>query len=204
MYSKNQIIDLFKLSNKQVYKLDKFIEEIKHFNIHTNIVGKSTLIDPWRRHILDSLQIANFIKSNKSTIIDMGTGAGIPGIILSIINYNNVSLVDSNTKKIRFINNLLPKLNIRVRIYLQSLESLKNKKFDFLISRALANLNKLFFYSQNFLKHDSVLIFLKGKNVKNEIKIAQEKWQFNYKNYNSLSDEQGNVLIIDNLKIRND
>ena len=80
--------------------LDKFIEEIKLFNIHTNIVGKSTLIDPWRRHILDSLQISNFIKNNKSTIIDMGTGAGIPGIILSIINYHNVSLIDSNIKKI--------------------------------------------------------------------------------------------------------
>ena len=204
MYSKKQIINLFNLSNTQVLKIDKFIAEIKQHNNHTNIVGKSTLIEPWKRHVLDSLQISNFIQNKKSSICDMGTGAGIPGLILSIKNYTNISLIDSNAKKINFIRSVIPKLDIRAKIYLKRIEAIQNKKFDFLVSRALANLNKLFFYSQYFLKQDTVLIFLKGKTYKNEIIEAYKKWEFYYEIHKSLSDKLGTVLIINHLKKIND
>ena len=130
----------------------------------------------------------------------MGTGAGFPGLILAMMGFKNVSLIDSNSKKINFIREVSKKLDIKANIYLKRIENLNNKKFDFLVSRALANLTKLLTYSHKFISKDSVLIFLKGKAVNEEIKHAQKKWRFDYSLKKSQSDERGKILIIKNLK----
>ena len=199
MYSKKKVIEQFGLSINQCIKIDNFILMVKKYNAHTNIVGKSTLLDPWRSHILDSLQVSNFIPKKNCSILDLGTGAGIPGLVLSIYNYSNVSLIDSNLKKINFVKSACTKLNIQASIYKDRIEKLKNIKFDFLISRALANISKLFFYSQNFLEKDTILIFLKGKNAKKELLDANKKWNFQYKMQQSISDKRGNVVVIKGL-----
>ena len=87
-------------------------------------------------------------------------------------------------------------MNINIKIYHQRIESLIDKKFDYLVSRALANLNKLFFYSQKLLNNNTVLIFLKGKQVKNEIHEASKCWKFRHEIYQSISDKRGSVVII--------
>jgi len=130
----------------------------------------------------------------------MGTGPGLPGLVLAIIGYKNVNLVDSNQKKISFVKHISKKLDISVKIFLSRVEKLNNSKFDFLISRALANLNKLFIYSHNVTDKNTVLIFLKGQKVKNEIQEAKKIWSFNSEIYPSQSDERGSVLIIKKLK----
>lgn len=204
MFSKKNISERFNLSQEKVDKLDKYIQEITNYNTHTNIVGKSTLIDPWKSHVLDSIQMGNFISNKKSSILDMGTGAGIPGIILAISQFTNVSLIDSNLKKIKFVKFVCLKLNINIKIYHQRIESLINQKFDYLVSRALTNLNKLFFYSQKLLNKHTILIFLKGKHTNDEINEAKRFWKFRYKLYQSISDERGNVVIIKDLMKIND
>ena len=200
MYTKQKIVEKFNLSIHQSSKIDQYLDEIHIFNNHTNIVGKSTLVDPWNRHVLDSIQITNFITNKKSSILDLGTGAGIPGIILSINDFTNVSLIDSNLKKINFIKLVCLKLNIKTKIYHQRIESLINKKFDYLISRAVTNLSQLFYYSQKLLNKNTILIFLKGKNVKEEIKEANIKWKFKHELYQSISNKNGNIVIIKHLR----
>ena len=148
MISKNKILHRYFFTEAEIIKIDRYIEEIKKFNSHTNIVGKSTLVDPWNRHVLDSIQISYFIKNKESSILDMGTGAGIPGLILAINKFSNVSVVDSNLKKINFVKNICLKLKIKAKIYHSRIELINNLKFNFVISRALSNLNKLFFYSE--------------------------------------------------------
>ena len=91
---------------------------------------------------------------------------------------------------------------IKAKIFLCRIEKLNIRKFDFLISRALANLNKLFTYSHKFTNQNTVLIFLKGKKVKDEIKDAKKTWSFNSKIFPSHSDKRGNVLIVKNLKLK--
>ena len=91
MLSKQKIIEKFGLTELQSKKIDQYIYEINAYNNDTNIVGKSTLIDPWKSHVLDSIQIGNFIQNKKSSILDMGCGAGMPGLILAISNFTNVS-----------------------------------------------------------------------------------------------------------------
>ena len=138
--------------------------------------------------------------NNELIILDMGTGAGLPGLILSIMGCHNVTLVDSNNKKTKFLEKIKKEMNLKVKIILDRVENEENKKYDIITSRALANLSKLFTYSHNFLKKNTVLIFLKGKTVNDEILDATKIWKFEYQKHVSLSDKGGNLLVIRNLK----
>ena len=84
--------------------------------------------------------------------MDLGTGAGLPGIPLAILNYEKINVVDSNGKKIKFVKSVCKKLNLNVNVFLSRIEQLKKIQYDFLISRALSKLNKLFCYSYGFIK----------------------------------------------------
>ena len=198
----SKIKNTFSFNSSQEIKLIKFLKELAIHNKRINLVGKSTLVNPWRSHILDCIQVSSFIKNRNSTILDMGTGPGLPGLVLAIIGYKNVNLVDSSRKKINFVKHISNKLEINVKIFLSRIEKLNNSRFDFLISRALTNLNKLFIYSLKLTGKDTVLIFLKGKKVKNEIQEAKKIWSFNSEIFPSQSDERGSVLIIKNLKLK--
>ena len=167
-------------------------------------MGKSTLVDPWSKHILDSLQLISFIKNKSHSILDMGTGAGLPGVVLSIVGYKNISLVDSNEKKIKFLKRTKDYLGLDLNIILGRLEKIHNLKFDIITSRALAKLNILFGYSQNFMKKNTVLIFLKGKTVNEEIFEAKKNWKFEFQKYQSVSDIRGVILVIERLSRTND
>ena len=198
----NPLKNLFFINQSQETRFQKLINELILFNKHTNLVGKSTLVNPWNSHILDSIQIIPLINQKKSSILDMGTGAGFPGLVLAIMGYEKVNLVDSNGKKIRFLKNVCKKLDIKANIYLSRIEKLKSKSYDYLISRALAKLNELFVYSHNFVNKNTVLIFLKGKNVNEEIAEARKNWIFNSTIRQSYSDERGKILIIKSLVLK--
>ena len=198
----NLVKNIFSINQSQEIRLQKFINELVFFNKHINLVGKSTLVNPWKSHILDSIQIIPFINKQNSSILDMGTGAGFPGLVLAIMGYERVSLVDSNGKKISFINNICKKLDIKANIILSRIENLEIRQYDFLISRALAKLNKLFAYSHNFINKDTVLIFLKGKSVKEEMIEARKNWVFKSAIQQSYSDKRGKILIIKNLVLK--
>ena len=198
--TKEEIIKKFNINGYQEKLLDKYIFNLKKYNKHTNLVGDSTLEDPWKRHILDCLQILPMLNNYNYSILDMGTGAGLPGLILSIMGCQNVTLVDSNNKKIKFLEKIKKEMNLKVKIVLDRVENEENIKYDIITSRALANLSKLFIYSHNFLKKNTLLIFLKGKTVNDEILDATKIWKFEYQKHASLSDRGGNLLVIRNLK----
>ena len=103
MLTKEHILKKYSISAKQEQTLLLFLERLGAYNNHTNLVGKSTLVNPWISHVLDSLQIIPHLKNKNMTILDMGTGAGFPGAVLSIAGFKNVTLVDSNGKKINFL-----------------------------------------------------------------------------------------------------
>ena len=204
LLNKEEILTKFSIHSGQEKNLQKYIDSIIKYNFHTNLVGKSTLADPWSKHILDSLQLISFIKNKSHSILDMGTGAGLPGAVLSIVGYKNISLVDSNGKKIKFLKRIKDDLGLDLNIITGRLEKIHNLKFDIITSRALAKLNILFGYSQNFMKKNTVLIFLKGKTVNEEIFEAKKNWKFEFQKYQSVSDTRGVILVIERLSRTND
>ena len=199
--TKEDVIKIFNLKKAETIALNKFISELKKINSLINLVGKSTLLNPWDRHICDSLQIIPFIKNKNSSILDMGTGAGLPGIVLSILGYKNITMVDSRKKKTEFVKQIIEKLGLKAKIINSRLEDLRLPPFQYITSRALASLDKLLNYSLFFSNDKTRLIFLKGKNVNIEIFEAKKKFFFDYKIYESKSSGEGFVVKIKDFKI---
>ena len=190
----------FKLSKIQKNNINQFLKLLSYYNLKTNLVGKSTLIDPINSHVVDCIQLSKFIESKKSKIADLGTGAGLPGLILNICGFQNLYLVDSNKKKINFLKIVADEMRLKVNIINSRIENLKNIKFDYIVSRALANLDKLFYYSSLLSHKKTKFLFLKGKNLASEISFAKKNWIFNFEIFNSISDSRGQIIKVDGLK----
>jgi len=200
LLTKESIVKKYSVNAAQEALLQSFLEKLGEHNLQTNLVGKSTLENPWVSHILDSLQVMPHITNKNAKILDMGTGAGFPGAVLSIAGCKNVTLVDSNGKKINFLKLTKKELLLSFNVILGRLESLNNLKYDVITTRALSSLDRLFSYSQKFLKKNTVMIFLKGKTVNEEIQEAKKKWSFHFTKVQSTSHSDGSVLVIRNLK----
>jgi len=199
-FSHPSLLSEFKLSTFQNKKIINFLNILSDWNKKFNLVGKSTLTNPEKFHILDCIQIVKIIKNKKSKVIDIGTGAGLPGIILSIYGYSNLSLLDSNQKKINFIRYVANELNLSINIINSRIENFKDSKFDYIVARALAKLDKLLFYASLLSHNKTQLVFLKGEKLNDEIKSAKKRWRFDFTIKKSISDKRGQIITINSLK----
>ena len=146
--NKTEIISYFNLKKIQIEKIEFFINSIINFNQHTNLIGNSTIDNIWNRHILDCLQLTKHITNKTYKILDMGTGAGLPGVLFSIVGYKNVLMVESIKKKTDFIKQIITELSLSARVRNKRIENTKTTPQDIIVSRALAPLNKLLTYAR--------------------------------------------------------
>ena len=198
--NKDDVVSKFGLTRTQVSKIERYVLEMFEFNKHTNIVGRSTLENVWERHIADSLQLSLFISQKKFKVFDLGTGGGLPGIPLSVLGYDNVFMVDSVGKKIDFVRGVIKLLSLSAKTQKKRIEQLNIGKADLIVSRALAPLNKLLSYSLLHSNKNTTSLFLKGRNVYNEIEMAKKNFYFNFQTFKSISSKEGCVLKIKNIK----
>ena len=197
---KSSVIKKYNLSRKQIDLIDSYLLKLKKSNQIHNLVGPSTIDISWDRHINDSLQLSEFMLKKNASIIDFGTGAGLPGLILHIFGYTNILMIDSKMKKINFIKEFAQEQNLEIKTICTRVEKIKNQKFDFVICRAFAPLLKLLDYSRFFHKKNTSLLFLKGRSVKKEIQDAKKSYSFEYDLYPSQSEGDGYVLKINKYK----
>ena len=197
---KKTVIKKYNLNRKQIDLIDNYILKLTNSNQIHNLVGPSTINIAWDRHINDSLQLSEFILKKNASIVDLGTGAGLPGVILHIFGYSNILLIDSKMKKINFIKEFAYEQNLVIKTICTRVEKIKNQKFDFIICRAFAPLIKLLDYSRFFTKKNTSLLFLKGRSVKNEIEDAKKHFNLEHEIYPSKSEGGGFVLKVNKFK----
>ncbi len=199
---RNEVVKRFELTTLQSKQIDMYIEELLDFNKHTNLIGKSTQTNIWERHIADCLQLSLFINKKNLKIFDLGTGGGLPGIPLSILGYRNIFMIDSVGKKIDFIRNVIKKLSLSANTEKKRIEKLDIGKADLIVSRALAPLHKLLAYSLLLSNKNTTSLFLKGRNVYNEIDMAKNDFCFDFETFKSISSKDGCVLKIKDIKVK--
>ena len=136
---------LLNVSRETMICFDKYLNLLSDWQEKLNLVGSSTLRDPWTRHILDCGQLASFIKKKDEKIFDIGSGAGLPGIILGIMGYKNIVLVESDFKKTVFITEALRKCNIQAVVENKRVEDLEGMQGKTIVSRAFAPIDKTLF-----------------------------------------------------------
>ena len=201
--SKPDIVSEFVLNKTQVDKIDFYLSSIIEHNKHTNLVGKSTIENIWDRHVLDCLQLTKYIINKKLKILDLGTGAGLPGVLFSIVGYQKVLMVDSVKKKTDFVRKIIKELSLTAKIQNKRIEKPPTSQHDIIVSRALAPLVKLLTYARMYSNKNTTSLFLKGRNANSEIDIASKVYFFEFEKIKSLSSDDGCVLKINNIRYKN-
>jgi len=186
-------------SQDALYKLDIFCKEVIEYNLKYNLISKSTINSIWNRHVLDSAQLVKFIDFNsKSSLSDLGTGAGFPGIVMAIFNRNSqfhVKLYDKSRVKTKFLQLLCEKLNIKAQIYEGDY---KNHVIDsnYIVSRAFKKLEEHIRISREIIKVSHKLIILKGKSAEEEIKKLNNNYNYIYNLEKSITSPESKIVII--------
>ncbi len=187
------------VSRETYERYDIYYSQILIWNHAISLVQKQTLDDFCIRHIIDSLQIANFLPLINSSIVDLGTGAGFPGMVLAMHNYSNVSLVEANLKKTHFLHETARLSKTKVCIINNRAENILGK-FDFVISRACSSLSNLLFLMKNVSRETTQGIFHKGASYNSEIEEAKKYWKFEFELHTSITNKQSKIILIKNLE----
>jgi 16S rRNA (guanine527-N7)-methyltransferase len=191
------------VSHEAMVKLDRYAELLMEWNQKFNLVAESTLPHIWKRHFLDSAQLLKHIPTAAKSIADMGSGAGFPGLVLSILGAPNVHLIEATGKKANFLRAVIEDLKLTTEVRQERAETLRNTSFDVITARAVGSLLDLLNYSRHLIHKDSLALFLKGQNADVELTGATKYWTFNPEKIQSLSDSSGSVLILRDINPKN-
>ena len=185
-------------SAKNISEIKIFINELLRVNKKHNFISKSTEHVIWHRHILDSAQLVKFIDFSKSSLSDLGSGAGFPGLILALFNKNkdfHVKLYEKSPVKRAFLGNISDKLSLKIEIFGNVYEN--SIDTDYIVSRAFKKLEEVIQVSREIAKKSHKLIILKGQNAQEDLKKAFNTEKYDYKLENSITNEDSKIIIVD-------
>jgi len=187
-----------KYNDDDLRRINKFVKYLLFFNKKYNLISKSSEIDIWTRHILDSAQLVKFIDfDDNSSLSDLGSGGGFPGIILSIFNKNSkfhVKLYEKSPIKVKFLENAVKLIGsnakvIKGDIFSHTIES------KYIVCRAFKKMDKLIQVSREICKKPHRFIILKGKSAQEELEKAMKKKIFKYSLVKSITSKDSKIVI---------
>ena len=205
-FIKNSELGIQNVSRETLDELNKYSLSILKKNKDINLISSSTEKTINTRHIADSAQIIDFInKNNIKVCTDLGSGAGLPGIVLAILMKPKkpefkVIIYEKSYHKSNFLKEISKKFKLNTVINQKNIFEQKNLETDIIISRAFKPLPVIFeIASKNFKKYKYIILFL-GKSGKEILKVASKKWKFDYEEKKSLTNDESLVVKIANLK----
>ena len=179
-------------------RLGMYLTVLVKWQAAINLVSAKTLDDPWRRHILDSAQLAAHIRAD-DTIADLGSGAGLPGLILAIMTGCKTDLVESDQRKATFLREAARLTNTPVTVHAARAEAVPPLGASVVTARALAPLERLLPWVYRHLASEGRAVILKGGGVDEELTLARKQWSMSEMRNDSLSDASGCILTLTKL-----
>ncbi len=161
-----------------------------------NLVGPSTVPDLWRRHFADSAQLFELVPSTARVLVDLGSGAGFPGMVLALLGVPEVHLIEADRRKATFLREVARATGATVTVHADRIEAVPPFAADVITSRACAPLEKLLGLAEPFRRTDTLGLFLKGKTVNRELTQANKVWDINAVIRPSQTDPDGSILLI--------
>ena len=190
------------INDKKLDLIETFVREVINYNQKYNLISQNSEKDIWNRHVLDSAQLVKYIDhKNFNSLSDLGTGAGFPGIILSIFYSDiltfHVKLYEKSKVKVGFIKSIIQKLNLeRIYIYDNDYQS-HTIETDYIICRAFKKLPEILRISRETSKKSHKLIVMLGKSAQEELKKASKGLIYKYKLVPSITASDSKIIIID-------
>ncbi|HEX6841741.1 MAG TPA: 16S rRNA (guanine(527)-N(7))-methyltransferase RsmG [Stellaceae bacterium] len=190
---------LTNVSRETFNRLVIYVDLLSTWNARINLVGRNTMGDVWRRHILDSAQLYPHIPQGTCLLIDLGSGAGLPGLILSILGVPEVHLVEADARKAVFLREAARLTDAAVTVHAVRIDRVKPFVAQVVTARALAPLIELLEISERFRAPSTSCLFLKGENAQEELTLASKQWNMTAHQSPSLSDPSGCILRLENI-----
>ena len=186
------------VSRETLARLKLYSGLLTEWNARHNLVSKTSLDDMWRRHFWDSAQLAPLVPSSAKTLVDLGSGAGFPALVLAELFRDRPGfravLYESTAKKCRFLEEVRDRLALPAEIRNARIEDATPEPFDVVTARACAPLPVLLAYAQTFWGKHTVGLILKGQNVEAELTEARKSWRIDAQRHPSRSDPSGVIL----------
>jgi 16S rRNA (guanine527-N7)-methyltransferase len=163
------------VSRETLDRLERYAEALRRWQARINLVAPASLPDLWRRHMLDSAQLLPLIPPSARRLVDLGSGAGFPGLVLAILGVREVHLVEADSRKCAFLREAARLSGpVNVTIHNRRVESLPAEPYDVVTARALAPLPELLTLARRFAGPGTVYLFPKGQGVAEELIKAPE------------------------------
>ena len=197
---------LTRVSRETITSLKEYENILISYNVGLNLIGKSTINQIWTRHFLDSAQVIDFVDKNDKSLVDLGSGAGFPGLILSIVAKDRkipikIKLIEKSPKKSKFLNEVIKKLNLNAEVITKNIliDPIKFSN-DVFVARAFKPLKIILeLIHSKATNWKKIFIFL-GKTGKNEVLQASKIWDIEYKQRVSVTSGDSIILEINRLK----
>lgn len=212
--------DIEAVSRETLERLQIYADLLVKWNKSINLVSRDSLGDLWRRHFLDSAQLFHLLRDTPAqdnlTLLDLGSGAGFPGIILALLGLKKVHLIESDQRKCVFLREVARATGCKVTVHNARIEAVDAFRADVVTARACAPLPQLLDYAWPFLSFDRAddlrgggqsdskrgyLLLLKGKNVDHELTEAGKRWSMRIERFSSRSSSDGQILRLDALPL---
>lgn len=189
------------VSRETLERLNTLSELLVKWNSKINLVSPSTIDDLWTRHILDSTQIFEMVEPTGGKWLDIGSGGGFPGLVLSILNMEldkpwEITMMESDIRKCTFLRTVLRETGANAKVVTARIEKAEPHQADVVSARALADLSNLFEFTERHMLSNGQAIFPKGVNWKKELQAAEKTWSFSSEVIKSNTQEGAVILKV--------
>jgi 16S rRNA (guanine527-N7)-methyltransferase len=193
-------LEALNVSRESQQKIELYVNLLLTWQKRFNLIGPATASSVWERHVVDSLQLLPLLPRHTTVIAELGSGAGIPGLVVAIAAGLEVHLYESNGKKAAFLREAARRTRTKAHLHVVRLETLIQEQnvpsVDCVVARALAPLPLLLDYAEPFLSRGAVGLFHKGQDVDAELTVTTKCWKLRYTKHASLCDSRGTILEI--------
>lgn len=185
------------VSRETLGRLQTYAALLRKWSRSINLVGRSTLNDLWRRHMLDSAQLYPLIPNDAHSLVDLGSGAGFPGMVLAIMGVRDVHLIEADKKKCAFLRQVARETATDVTIHVARIEEVGSFRSDVVVARALASLPQLLDFASGFADEHSILLFLRGRGVDLELTRLGKAANMRIEKFPSRTDPHATILCLE-------
>lgn len=187
----------FNVSRETIDRVAAFVALLTQENGRQNLVSRTTLDQVWERHILDSAQLLRWAPSRDASWVDMGSGAGFPGLILAALHNGPVTLVEERRRRVEFLRRSAAVLGVqhKTEIVGSRVERMNRRVFDAISARAFAPLPRLLELGTRFSTNKTRWILPKGRNARSELDEALVSWQGDFRIEPSLTDPEAGIIV---------
>lgn len=190
----------FDVSRETLDGLDRFVALLREEAARQNLISAATLDHIWSRHIADSAQLLRFSVEPHSSWVDLGSGAGFPGLIVAALHKGPVTLVEERRLRIDFLRQAADLLQVEVEILPFRVERLPPRAFDVISARAFAPLLRLLDLGTRFSTEKSLWVLPKGRNAESELEAVRASWQGDFRLEPSLTDADARIILATGVK----